>query len=261
MTLPDGLYNLLLTEQMLAGLDLQRADLAAFNGEQFELLLDVLARQLVSTLEDIGGEAPDLALRQVELVNALLALLRQRRQALQPNPAETVDLIAMPPQVLRSIQRDRQFPQAPEVSLAAPWLFTAGKGSPSLLQEIRKELASADRVDILVSFITVRGAQTARRAAADHGAQWRWRRGHAIAHPHHHLYRGDGSACPGRIGAAARLRGARLARRPSHALACQGLALPSPQWLRVGLRGWHHHSRASSCSRRTAHLHARLENH
>jgi superfamily II DNA or RNA helicase/HKD family nuclease len=159
MTLPDGLYNLLLTEQLLAGLDLQRADLAAFNGEQFELLLDVLTRQLASTLEDIGGEAPDLALRQVELVNALLALLRQRRQALQPNPAETADLIAMPPQVLRSIQRDRQFPQAPEVSLAAPWLFTAGKGSPSLLQEIRKELASADRVDILVSFITVSGVR------------------------------------------------------------------------------------------------------
>ena len=31
--------------------------------------------------------------------------------------------------------------------MAASWLFTAGKGSPSLLQEIRKELASADQVD------------------------------------------------------------------------------------------------------------------
>ncbi len=43
--------------------------------------------------------------------------------------------------------------------LAAPWLFTAGKGSPSLLQEIRRELASSDRVDILVSFITVSGVR------------------------------------------------------------------------------------------------------
>jgi HKD family nuclease len=40
-----------------------------------------------------------------------------------------------------------------------PWLFTAGKGSPSLLQEIRRELASSDQVDILVSFITVSGVR------------------------------------------------------------------------------------------------------
>jgi len=43
--------------------------------------------------------------------------------------------------------------------LAVPWLFTAGKGSPSLLQEVRRELASSDRVDILVSFITVSGVR------------------------------------------------------------------------------------------------------
>ncbi len=33
------------------------------------------------------------------------------------------------------------------------------KGSPSLLQEIRRELASSDQVDILVSFITVSGVR------------------------------------------------------------------------------------------------------
>jgi len=37
---------------------------------------------------------------------------------------------------------------APEIGLAALRLFTAGKGLPSLLQEIRRELASADHVDI-----------------------------------------------------------------------------------------------------------------
>jgi superfamily II DNA or RNA helicase/HKD family nuclease len=57
------------------------------------------------------------------------------------------------------VRRDRQFPAAPEIGLAAPWLFTAGKGSPSLLQEIRRELASADQVDILVSFIRVSGVR------------------------------------------------------------------------------------------------------
>jgi site-specific DNA-cytosine methylase len=44
-------------------------------------------------------------------------------------------------------------------AISGLWLFTAGKGSPSLLQEIRRELASADQVDILVSFITVSGVR------------------------------------------------------------------------------------------------------
>jgi HKD family nuclease len=61
--------------------------------------------------------------------------------------------------VLRAVQRDQQFPLSPEIGLGVPWLFTAGKGSPSLLQEIRRELASSDQVDILVSFITVSGVR------------------------------------------------------------------------------------------------------
>lgn len=159
MTLPDGLYDLLLTERLLAGLDPSRSEWVDFSDERSELLQDSLARQLSSALADVEGEGAEAAVRQVEIVNALLLLLRQRLQALQPGAAANVDLIANPPQVLRSIRGDRQFPDAPELGLTAPWLFTAGKGSPSLLQEIRKELASADRVDILVSFITVSGVR------------------------------------------------------------------------------------------------------
>src|SRR5690606_3502000 len=73
--------------------------------------------------------------------------------------AEIVDLVSTPLQVLRAVRRDRQFPLPPEVGLTAPWLFTASKGTPSLIQEIRRELASADQVDILVSFITVSGVR------------------------------------------------------------------------------------------------------
>ncbi|PXW95441.1 superfamily II DNA or RNA helicase [Sphaerotilus hippei] len=159
MTLPEGLYELLLTERQLAGLDAAQSDVAAYDGGRFELVLDALTRQLSGTLADAGGQDGAAVLRQVEIVNALLGLLRQRLQAQRPADAEAVEMIATPPQVLRSIRHDRQFPQAPELGLAVPWLFTAGKGSPSLLQEIRKELASADQVDILVSFITVSGVR------------------------------------------------------------------------------------------------------
>src|SRR5690606_7625510 len=70
-----------------------------------------------------------------------------------------VDLPSTPLRVLKAVRHDQQFPTPPDVGLTAPWLFTAGKGSPSLLQEIRRELASTDQVDILVSFITVSGVR------------------------------------------------------------------------------------------------------
>ena len=111
-----------------------------------------------------AGDDADKPRRQLELVNDLLVTLRQRlsaggSSAAAMASADVVDLVASPLRVLRAVKRDQQFPASPEIGLAVPWLFTAGKGSPSLLQEIRRELASSDQVDILVSFITVSGVR------------------------------------------------------------------------------------------------------
>lgn len=166
MALPDGLYDLLLTEGLarsLAEIDPSRADMSALKGGAAEFLADVITRQLSTILDDVSGEEGDKAKRQLELVNELLVMLRQRLVGNSADgvsvPGEVVDLVAPPLRVLRAVQRDQQFPVSPEIGLGVPWLFTAGKGSPSLLQEIRRELASSDQVDILVSFITVSGVR------------------------------------------------------------------------------------------------------
>ena len=166
MSLPDGLYDLLLTEGLahsLAAVDPSRADVSALKGGAAEFLTDVITRQLTTILDDISGDETDKSRRQLELVNELLVMLRQRLTGSGANSGsasgEVVDLVAQPLRVLRAVQRDQQFPASPEIGLAVPWLFTAGKGSPSLLQEIRRELASSDQVDILVSFITVSGVR------------------------------------------------------------------------------------------------------
>lgn len=165
MTLPDGLYDLLLTEGLarsLASVDPASSDVLALKGGgAAEFLADVITRQLAGILDDVGGDDTDKARRQLELVNEMLVTLRQRLNAGEGSAAsaEVVDLVASPLRVLRAVQRDQQFPASPEIGLAVPWLFTAGKGSPSLLQEIRRELASSDQVDILVSFITVSGVR------------------------------------------------------------------------------------------------------
>ncbi len=167
MSLPDGLYDLLLTEGLartLSTLDPTAADVLALKGGAADLLAEALTRQLASILEDVVGDDADKAKQQLELVNGLLTMLRQRLDsgaAKVPRSAadDVVDLVASPMRVLRAIQRNQQFQLPPEIGLGVPWLFTAGKGSPSLLQEIRRELASSDQVDILVSFITVSGVR------------------------------------------------------------------------------------------------------
>ena len=166
MTLPDGLYDLLLTERLarsLAGLDPSHADVSVLKGGAADFLSEVVTRQLASILDDVSGDDADKARRQLELVNGLLVMLRQRLmsqgEAQASGTGDVVDLVASPLRVLRAVRRDQQFSPSPEMGLSVPWLFTAGKGSPSLLQEIRRELASSDRVDILVSFITVSGVR------------------------------------------------------------------------------------------------------
>ena len=167
MALPDGLYDLLLTEGLarsLAALDPISADVLALKGGAAEFLAEVITRQLGAILDDVAGDDADKPRRQLELVNDLLVTLRQRlsaggSSAAAMASADVVDLVASPLRVLRAVKRDQQFPASPEIGLAVPWLFTAGKGSPSLLQEIRREQASSDQVDILVSFITVSGVR------------------------------------------------------------------------------------------------------
>ena len=94
-------------------------------------------------------------LRQLDLVNSILIGLRGR----PGNHADGVDAVASPPRLLRAIHRHSSALAIPETSLASPWLFTAGKGSPSLLAELRRELAGCDQVDMLVSFITHSGVR------------------------------------------------------------------------------------------------------
>lgn len=163
MTLPSGLYDLLLTESLAQRLEPDRAQLQTLTAEATQPLVEALTQQLARLLDDLPGDDGERTAQQLALVNSLLVGLRQRLAAEHGSAtADIVDLIASPAQRLTAIQRDGHFDTPPALGLAAPWLFTAGKGSPSLLQEIRRELASADRVDILVSFITVSGVRKLR---------------------------------------------------------------------------------------------------
>ena len=125
MALPDGLYDLLLTEGLarsLADLDPSRADVSALKGGAAEFLADVITRQLSTILDDVSGDEAEKAKRQLELVNGLLVMLRQRLAGSSADgtsaAGEVVDLVAPPLRVLRAVQRDQQFPLQPTFIVA-----------------------------------------------------------------------------------------------------------------------------------------------
>jgi ribosomal protein L29 len=158
MQLPDGLYDKLVTEtvaQLIAGLrDPSCRTLSSLPPEEVsERVTEALAKQLTLLLDELDGDGAEKAKRQIALVNTLLVHLKQH------TATGGVDPLVEPPQILRAIHNSGSAPEVPETGLAIPWLFTAGKGSPSLLTELRREIACCDQVDILVSFITVSGVR------------------------------------------------------------------------------------------------------
>lgn len=154
-----GLYDLILTDALkhkIQALTTHQASLENLDtANSHERLAEVVGRQLALILEDLSGQDDQKLLSQLTLVNDLLLDLRQRVSG----SAEVVELLANPVQRLTSIHSQHQTPQAPETGLSTPWLFTAGKDTPSLLNELKRELANCNQVDILVSFITQPGVR------------------------------------------------------------------------------------------------------
>ena len=178
-SLPDGLYDQLLTDEQASELRRNvRADqhtlddLDSASGTR--RLAEALAEQLASVLQEIaprqlddGSDNDGKRTRlqtQLEFVNAMLVDLRQRLAHQFPHHdyGANVRLLASPAQNLSAVHRKRTAPKAPATGITSPWLFTAAKASPALLSELRHELASSDRVNILMSFITVSGVRKIR---------------------------------------------------------------------------------------------------
>lgn len=76
MELNDGLYDLLVTEALSTRFDPKLAEVAPLKGGSAEVLAEAITRQLAAILEELPGDDPGKATRQLELVNGLLVTLR-----------------------------------------------------------------------------------------------------------------------------------------------------------------------------------------
>ena len=155
-----GLYDLVVTEVLarsLATLSPELRQEIPLDDEALpDRLIEVLATQLARMLGDLTEPQGDRTRAQLDLVNGILRHLR----SLRAEAEHVLDPVSDPPRVLRAIHpAGSEALAVPETGLAAPWLFTAGRGSPALLAELRREAAACDQIDILVSFITLSGVR------------------------------------------------------------------------------------------------------
>lgn len=160
--LPHGLYERLVTSDEAERIDGLVKDQRAVvtqptQAQRREHLLNMLTARLPELLDAVSAQsesAVDAARAEIELI---AALMRQARLDEVAPPGHA--LPAEPLQLLRAIHPPAFAPASPQTGLRKPAIFTAARHTPSLLTELQAELACADHVDIVVSFITWSGVR------------------------------------------------------------------------------------------------------
>ena len=157
-----GIYERLVREGEEAELQqLEAAGRAWVDGvsesERRDLLLDDLASRIPELLDRAASSSGDEVEQAQNELRVIAKMLRAARDGagddlVAPLPASALRL-------LRAIHEPQIRPVLPRTGLSKPWLFTSGKGEPSLYSELRAELETAERLDLLVSFIKKAGVR------------------------------------------------------------------------------------------------------
>lgn len=151
--LTPGLYELIISQLLQSDIaQLDKPSLARTesldDNEAPQALAQYLQHALTKTLSSIeGSERLDC---QVLLCNRILALLNEEI----PGDGEAATIARDARKLLSILESDeaKEFPR-PDTPLSVGSLFTGTRLDPNLLTQLRRELLSAGRVDILCSFI------------------------------------------------------------------------------------------------------------
>jgi len=151
-----GIYDHILDQELercIEKIDSEKY-LARIDSLEDALLPDYLTRTLAEhiqkSLHIVSKE------KRYELANKLIRTLSEFDSDL--DFLESNQLILSDQNLLQEIRKTEESPKRmPSTSLSFPSLFTGASGSPQLGRELELELESADRVDMLVSFIKSAG--------------------------------------------------------------------------------------------------------
>ena len=156
--LQSGLYEQLITTALrreLAAIPDERQSVAPIDkAEAAEVLSRYVAEVTRAVLERMQESKLDVQ-AQIALVNRMVKLLAEDSEpslAVDEKAEQLLALLKAQDPMLALGMRASDMTR-PETSLAMSSLFTGAVHEPQMFSELKKEIASADRIDMLVSFI------------------------------------------------------------------------------------------------------------
>ena len=156
--LQSGLYEQLITTALrreLAAIPDERQSVAPIDkAEAAEVLSRYVAEVTRAVLERMQESKLDVQ-AQIALVNRMVKLLAEDSEpslAVDEKAEQLLALLKAQDPMLALGKRASDMTR-PETSLAMSSLFTGAVHEPQMFSELKKEIASADRIDMLVSFI------------------------------------------------------------------------------------------------------------
>src|SRR4051812_35168974 len=167
-----GIYEHLVTTELadqLSTTDASLVQLATLDpAEAHEALTRHVASVVGRVLRTAGGDDQTAVARQVDLANSIVKAISALSPAAAPDdaiaePGRSVLAVVAPPTAPGPIA----FPERPEVPLSASALLVNGRGQPRIGHEVNRELASADRVDLLCAFIKWQGLRVLEKGLTD----------------------------------------------------------------------------------------------
>jgi len=168
-----GLYEHVITTELADRLATAEAGMQQIGeldpAEAHEPLTRHITQLVSRALRAAGGDDRAAVARQVALANDMVRAIG----GLSPTAADGDEAIAEPGRALLAVVQSTGipgpvvFPERPEIPLSASALLVNGRGQPRIGHEVNRELASADRVDLLCAFIKWQGLRILEKGLVD----------------------------------------------------------------------------------------------
>ena len=156
--LHPGLYEKLINTETAEALsqipEERKATASVDTAEAPAVLSEYVADAVRKSLEDLGEHEPE---KQVALVNNIISLLGHKGQTVEEPAEQLTALLDEKDARIANGKATANDLVRPETSIAMSSLFTGAVHEPAMFAELKKEIVSADRIDMLVSFIKFSG--------------------------------------------------------------------------------------------------------
>lgn len=156
-----GIYEQVISEKIKEQLDCienKYKQISKIDKEEAPYILSAYVAKLIKCGLEVLNEDNKKIEPQVEFINKIVKVISDEIEDININEkvlneAEQLQAILSEKSLLASLNENAKNMVRPETSIAIGSLFTGAIKEPNMYSELKKEILSSDRIDILVSFI------------------------------------------------------------------------------------------------------------